>query len=245
MRRWAAARARARRCRTTPCRSCAAAASTPTRCAGWPPTTTRRRRVRRRLDRQGRDHPRTARDGAAAGTRLRPRDRGARRPRPLRADVRHPRGLPHPVRLPQLDRVRADIAHRPARRLVGPDDFHGAKFYRELAAADVSADFLDAVAARFAEVADAVAADCRTARRDRTREGWRRRADQRGVRHRRRQPRQARRRRDHPRAAAPGAVEGPGPAGRAAPTSPTYGCSPSSAACRSRRSPNCPTPASG
>ncbi|MFG2571620.1 phosphoribosyltransferase [Streptomyces sp. NPDC048481] len=40
--------------------------------------------------------------------------------------------------------------------LVGPDDFHGAKFYRELAGADVSADFLDAVAARFPEVADAV-----------------------------------------------------------------------------------------
>ncbi|MDT0435028.1 MULTISPECIES: phosphoribosyltransferase [Streptomyces] len=40
--------------------------------------------------------------------------------------------------------------------LVGPHDFHGAKFYRELAGADVSSDFLDAVAARFGEVADAV-----------------------------------------------------------------------------------------
>ncbi|KRD00612.1 MULTISPECIES: phosphoribosyltransferase [unclassified Streptomyces] len=40
--------------------------------------------------------------------------------------------------------------------LVGPDDFHGAKFYRELAGVDVSTDFLDAVAARFPEVADAV-----------------------------------------------------------------------------------------
>ncbi|MEH0544073.1 phosphoribosyltransferase [Streptomyces sp. B21-105] len=40
--------------------------------------------------------------------------------------------------------------------LVGPDDFHGAKFYRELAGADVSADFLDAVSARFPEVAEAV-----------------------------------------------------------------------------------------
>ncbi|MEV6956740.1 phosphoribosyltransferase [Streptomyces sp. NPDC051183] len=40
--------------------------------------------------------------------------------------------------------------------LVGPADFHGAKFYRELAAADVSADFVDTVAARFDEVADAV-----------------------------------------------------------------------------------------
>ncbi|MFI5961399.1 phosphoribosyltransferase domain-containing protein [Streptomyces asoensis] len=40
--------------------------------------------------------------------------------------------------------------------LVGPDDFHGAKFYRELAGTDVSVAFLDAVAARFPEVADAV-----------------------------------------------------------------------------------------
>ena len=32
-------------------------------------------------------------------------------------------------------------------RLIGPGDFHGAKFYPELAPADVSADFLDAVAA--------------------------------------------------------------------------------------------------
>jgi hypothetical protein len=40
--------------------------------------------------------------------------------------------------------------------LVGPDDFHGAKFYRELAGADVSGVFLDAVSARFPEVADAV-----------------------------------------------------------------------------------------
>ncbi|MEV6841216.1 phosphoribosyltransferase [Streptomyces sp. NPDC051133] len=40
--------------------------------------------------------------------------------------------------------------------LVGPDDFHGAKFYRELAGADVSVAFLDAVCARFPEVADTV-----------------------------------------------------------------------------------------
>ncbi|MET8564843.1 phosphoribosyltransferase [Streptomyces flaveolus] len=40
--------------------------------------------------------------------------------------------------------------------LVGPHDFHGAKFYRELAGADVSVAFLDAVAARFPEVADGV-----------------------------------------------------------------------------------------
>ncbi|MEU0671388.1 phosphoribosyltransferase [Streptomyces sp. NPDC006172] len=40
--------------------------------------------------------------------------------------------------------------------LVGPHDFHGAKFYRELAGADLSNAFLDAVSARFPDVADAV-----------------------------------------------------------------------------------------
>ncbi|WP_215455179.1 phosphoribosyltransferase [Streptomyces sp. ATCC 21386] len=59
--------------------------------------------------------------------------------------------------------------------LVGPDDFHGAKFYRELAGVDVSVDFLDAVAARFPDVEDAV--DVRTkellaADRTPTWEGW-------------------------------------------------------------------------
>ncbi|TLQ46189.1 phosphoribosyltransferase domain-containing protein [Streptomyces marianii] len=43
--------------------------------------------------------------------------------------------------------------------LVGPHDFHGAKYYRELAAADVSGHFLDTVEARFDEVADAVDTD--------------------------------------------------------------------------------------
>lgn len=45
--------------------------------------------------------------------------------------------------------------------LVGPDDFHGAKFYRELAGADVSRPFLDAVAARFPEVGEDVALDAK------------------------------------------------------------------------------------
>lgn len=36
--------------------------------------------------------------------------------------------------------------------LIGPGDFHGAKHYRELASADVSAEFLDAVAAWFGAV---------------------------------------------------------------------------------------------
>ncbi|WP_189535428.1 phosphoribosyltransferase [Streptomyces roseolilacinus] len=59
--------------------------------------------------------------------------------------------------------------------LVGPDDYHGAKFYRELAGADVSGDFLDAVSGRFDEVADAVAADAArllAADRTPTWEGW-------------------------------------------------------------------------
>ncbi|MGW0116912.1 phosphoribosyltransferase [Streptomyces sp. NPDC003327] len=59
--------------------------------------------------------------------------------------------------------------------LVGPDDFHGAKFYRELAGADVSGAFLDAVAARFDEVADTVDTDVKellAADRTPTWEGW-------------------------------------------------------------------------
>ncbi|MGW1022170.1 phosphoribosyltransferase [Streptomyces sp. NPDC002577] len=59
--------------------------------------------------------------------------------------------------------------------LVGPDDFHGAKFYRELADADVSVAFLDAVAARFDEVADAVDTQVKellSADRTATWEGW-------------------------------------------------------------------------
>ncbi|MER8047373.1 phosphoribosyltransferase [Streptomyces sp. NPDC094032] len=59
--------------------------------------------------------------------------------------------------------------------LVGPHDFHGAKFYRELTGADVSEAFLDAVAARFDEVAADVEADVtRLLATDRTPtwEGW-------------------------------------------------------------------------
>ncbi|QEU80766.1 phosphoribosyltransferase [Streptomyces subrutilus] len=59
--------------------------------------------------------------------------------------------------------------------LVGPADFHGAKFYRELAGADVSVDFVDTVAARFDEVADAVDAEVKellAADRTPTWEGW-------------------------------------------------------------------------
>lgn len=60
--------------------------------------------------------------------------------------------------------------------LIGPDDFHGAKFYRELAGADMSNLFLDTVAARFPAVADDVARDWPAlAASDRTPswDGWR------------------------------------------------------------------------
>ncbi|MFK4222386.1 phosphoribosyltransferase [Streptomyces sp. NPDC019890] len=59
--------------------------------------------------------------------------------------------------------------------LVGPHDFHGGKFYRELADADVSNYFVDTVAARFDEVATAVDAEVKellSADRAPTWEGW-------------------------------------------------------------------------
>ncbi|MGW6883523.1 phosphoribosyltransferase [Streptomyces goshikiensis] len=59
--------------------------------------------------------------------------------------------------------------------LVGPADFHGAKFYRELAGADVSVGFVDTVAAHFDEVAEAVDAEVKellAADRAPTWEGW-------------------------------------------------------------------------
>ena len=43
--------------------------------------------------------------------------------------------------------------------LIGPDDFHGAKFYRELADGDVSEQFLDAITACFPDVSATAAAD--------------------------------------------------------------------------------------
>ncbi|WP_166022793.1 phosphoribosyltransferase [Streptomyces chilikensis] len=59
--------------------------------------------------------------------------------------------------------------------LVGPHDYHGAKFYRELAGSDVSVAFLDAVSARFDEVADAAEARAKellATDRTPTWEGW-------------------------------------------------------------------------
>ncbi|MEP6559487.1 MAG: cysteine protease StiP family protein [Nakamurella sp.] len=58
---------------------------------------------------------------------------------------------------------------------LGPGDFHGAKFYRELAADDVSTVLLDAVSGQFSAVADAVMASrTELARSDRraTFSGW-------------------------------------------------------------------------
>ncbi|MET8243172.1 phosphoribosyltransferase [Streptomyces sp. NPDC005202] len=59
--------------------------------------------------------------------------------------------------------------------LVGPHDFHGAKFYRELAGSDVSSVFLDTVSGRFAEVVDTVDAEVKellSGDRTPTWEGW-------------------------------------------------------------------------
>ena len=61
------------------------------------------------------------------------------------------------------------------RELTGPHQFHGAKFYADLAADDVSNAFVDAVSDRFDDVADAVARDwpaVAAADRRPTWEGW-------------------------------------------------------------------------
>jgi len=57
--------------------------------------------------------------------------------------------------------------------LIGPGDFHGAKFYAELADVDVSGDFLDAVSAQFGAVRDEVArARVSSENREPTWSGW-------------------------------------------------------------------------
>ncbi|MFF8583217.1 phosphoribosyltransferase [Streptomyces althioticus] len=59
--------------------------------------------------------------------------------------------------------------------LVGPDDYHGAKYYRELADSDLSVAFLDTVSARFDEVTEAACAEAKdllAADRTPTWEGW-------------------------------------------------------------------------
>ncbi|WP_165978242.1 cysteine protease StiP family protein [Actinomadura darangshiensis] len=71
--------------------------------------------------------------------------------------------------------------------LIGPGDFHGAKFYADLAGDDVSAVFIDAVCARFDHVAEHVAkdlADLHSADRAPDWSGWeavRRCADAEGI----------------------------------------------------------------
>ncbi|MFD9028449.1 phosphoribosyltransferase [Streptomyces parvulus] len=59
--------------------------------------------------------------------------------------------------------------------LVGPHDFHGAKFYRDLAGADLSPAFLDAVSCHYPDVVDEVHAQAKellAADRTPTWEGW-------------------------------------------------------------------------
>ncbi|HST81752.1 MAG TPA: phosphoribosyltransferase [Kineosporiaceae bacterium] len=61
------------------------------------------------------------------------------------------------------------------RQWIGDNDFHGGKYYRELASADVSGRFLDAVTAAFGQVRDQVARDwpaLRSADRAPTWAGW-------------------------------------------------------------------------
>lgn len=61
------------------------------------------------------------------------------------------------------------------RALIGPRDFHGAKFYADLADADVSGRFVDTVSGRFAAVADRVPAEVAAVRaldRRPTFSGW-------------------------------------------------------------------------
>jgi hypothetical protein len=60
-------------------------------------------------------------------------------------------------------------------RVLMPGQFHGAKFYKDLAPDDVSGEFLDAVSTRFDSVADAVASDwpqLRASDRTPTWAGW-------------------------------------------------------------------------
>ena len=235
--------ARARRCRTTRCRSCAAAASTRSRCA----TSAEHHDPARVVFVDGwTGKGAIARELAAA---LAEHGGGFDPDLAVLADpgpVRRTFGTREDWLIPSacLNSTVSGLVSRTVlnTRLLRPDQYHGAKFYAELAAADVSNDFLDAVAAEFDAVRD-------TAPPARPRPGLGRlggrRAHRRRVRHRRPEPGQARRRRDHPGAAAPGAVAGAGP-GRTPrpPTSPTCGCSRSAAASRSRRWPSCPTAAS-
>ena len=210
-----------------------------------------RRGVRRRLDRQGRDRPRTCRRGRPANAdwrRLRARLAVLADPGSCVDTFGTRDGLPGPVGLPELDGVRSGVPDRaeptgPRARAVPR---------REVLPRTRRRGRVDAVPGR---------GQRRFARSPAGRPDWplppdrgpgadlgrlgRGRADQRAVRHRRREPGQAGRGGDDAGAAAPGAVGGAGPRRRRAPSSRTCGCSPSSAASRSTRSPGWPTAASG
>ncbi len=140
--------------------SCAAAASTPSRCATSPRITTRPTSCSSTAGPARARSPASCGRDRAANANWHPASTPSSRcsPTPDRAShVRHPRRLPGRPRPAELDGVRAGVAHRAEPSHPAPGQFHGAKFYRELAAADVSAVFVDAVSDRFAAVADAVA----------------------------------------------------------------------------------------
>ena len=241
LRRWAAARhgldAAALRCVDRPRPRHRPARAAPPRRAPRPGPS----RVRRRLDRQGRDQPRAGR-GAARHPVL-PRARRARRPRPLHAHLRHPRRLAHPLGVPQLDGVRAGLTHGPQRPADPPRHVPRREVLRASSRrADVSTAFLDAVAAEFPAVTDTRPPPTarRTSRAARASSASRRSTA--SATSTSSSPGSAR-----PRACCCAACRGrcsSGPA-RPPPTSRTCGCWPRSAGCRSRRCPSCPTAASG
>ena len=202
-----------------------------------------RRGVRRRLDRQGRDRARARRRGRARRTARSATAFSTRRwpcwPTPAAACATF--GTREDFLIPSAC-LNSTVSGLVSRTVLNPADPGARPVPRrevlpELAAADVSRAFLDAVTARFADVrADGRARLAGAARRRPRRRpgpGWaavERLSD--AVRHRRRQPGQARGRRDHPGAAAPGAVGGAGAARRRRRAARTCGCWPSSAACR-------------
>ncbi len=193
-----------------------------------------RRGVRRRLDGEGRDHPRTGGGdqrvrGDERDLRLRPGDRGARGPGRLRPYVRHPRGLPDPLGLPQLHGLRPYFPYgaprRPGRagRLPRREVLPGAGGVRRLGRLPGGGGrALRRGGGRGGRGHQGAAG--RRPGADLGGLGGRR-ADQRGVRRPRRQPGQAGRGRDHPGPAAPGPLEDPGQArgGRGPPAHPAAG----------------------
>ena len=174
---------------------------------------------------------------ARATPRFSPRPGGARRPRPLRAHVRHPRRLPDPVRLPELHGVRAGVPHRPQRPADPARQFHGAKFYARARGRRRLRRFLDAVAAQFADATCTRRPAPRAATARPTCAGLgERRADHGGS------TASTTSTSSSPASARPPGCCCAGCRGRCwsgperrPPTSPTCGCWPSSAACRSRR----------